>query len=90
MIGPGLGTDAHARGLVREVLAAGVPTVLDADALNVMAQTPAELAAAAGALVLTPPRRAARDCSARPRSRSRQIGSPQPAPSRPSRERSSC
>ncbi|MEJ7601338.1 MAG: NAD(P)H-hydrate dehydratase [Kofleriaceae bacterium] len=54
VIGPGLGQDAHALGLVREVLAAGLPAVLDADALNVMVATPGELAAATGALVLTP------------------------------------
>ncbi len=37
VIGPGLGTSEHARGLLDAVLAAGVPAVLDADALNLLA-----------------------------------------------------
>ena len=54
VIGPGLGTSAVARERVREVLAAGVPAVLDADALNVLAAEPAAIAGAAGPVVLTP------------------------------------
>jgi NAD(P)H-hydrate epimerase len=54
VIGPGLGTGADARGWLDEVLAAGLPAVLDADALNLSAAAPARLASAAGPLVLTP------------------------------------
>lgn len=45
--GPGLGTGAAARDLVACSLAAPVPVVLDADALNLVAADPALLAAAA-------------------------------------------
>lgn len=54
VIGPGLGTAASAVARVREVLASGVPAVLDADALNVLAGEPAAIAAAAGPVVITP------------------------------------
>ncbi len=54
VIGCGLGQDADARGWLREVLAAGVPAVLDADALNMIAVDPAVLATAAGPIVITP------------------------------------
>ena len=54
VIGCGLGQDAAARGWLREVLAAGVPAVLDADALNMIADDPAVLAAAVGPIVITP------------------------------------
>lgn len=54
VIGPGLGQSASAIALVHEVLAAGVPAVLDADALNVLASEPAAIAGAAGPIVLTP------------------------------------
>lgn len=40
-IGPGLGTDAWARELLDEVLRRDLPVVLDADALNLLAQNPA-------------------------------------------------
>jgi NAD(P)H-hydrate epimerase len=53
-IGPGLGSGAAARQRVDEVLAAGVPAVLDADALNVLAGDAAAIASAAGPIVLTP------------------------------------
>ncbi|MGH8167074.1 MAG: NAD(P)H-hydrate dehydratase, partial [Woeseiaceae bacterium] len=39
-IGPGLGTDDWARELLDAVLASGLPAVVDADALNLLAQTP--------------------------------------------------
>jgi len=54
VIGPGLGTGTVARGWLDEVLAAGVPAVLDADALNMIAADPGVLAGAAGPIVLTP------------------------------------
>lgn len=41
VIGPGLGNTPSARARVAEVLASGVPAVLDADALNVLAADPA-------------------------------------------------
>lgn len=54
VIGCGLGQDDAARGWLREVLAAGVPAVLDADALNMIADDPEALAKAAGPIVITP------------------------------------
>jgi hydroxyethylthiazole kinase-like uncharacterized protein yjeF len=54
VIGPGLGTTPAAAARVAEVLAAGVPAVLDADALNLLASDPARIAAAAGPIVITP------------------------------------
>jgi hydroxyethylthiazole kinase-like uncharacterized protein yjeF len=50
VIGPGLGRDDRARGWVQEVLAAGVPAVVDADALFVAG----DLAKASGPIVITP------------------------------------
>jgi NAD(P)H-hydrate epimerase len=52
--GPGLGRDDRARALVAAVLAAGVPAVLDADALHAIAPHPDRVAGAAGPVVLTP------------------------------------
>lgn len=56
--GPGLGTDAAARAALEQVLdlTAGKPALLDADALNLFAQDPGRLGAAAGTrpLVITP------------------------------------
>ncbi len=49
-IGPGLGQDAWARGLWQQVLGSGLPLVVDADALNLLAQSPQPLHDA----VLTP------------------------------------
>ena len=40
-IGPGLGTGDHVRDLVEAALGAALPTVVDADALNVLAEDPA-------------------------------------------------
>ncbi|MBL9018320.1 MAG: NAD(P)H-hydrate dehydratase [Myxococcales bacterium] len=54
VIGCGLGQGARARAWVGEVLAAGVPAVLDADALNLLAEDPTRLAGAAGPIVITP------------------------------------
>ena len=41
-IGPGLGRDAWARALLAAVLAAPLPLVLDADALNLLAESPSK------------------------------------------------
>jgi NAD(P)H-hydrate epimerase len=54
VIGPGLGHTPSAAARVAEVLAADVPAVLDADALNVLAADPAAIAGAAGPIVITP------------------------------------
>jgi hydroxyethylthiazole kinase-like uncharacterized protein yjeF len=54
VIGCGLGTSDAAAAHVAEVLAAGVPAVLDADALNILAASPAAIAGAAGPIVITP------------------------------------
>jgi len=53
-VGPGLGTSEASRALLASALAAGLPTVLDADALNLLAGRPETLAARRGATVLTP------------------------------------
>jgi hydroxyethylthiazole kinase-like uncharacterized protein yjeF len=52
LVGPGLGRDEEARARLREVLAAGRPTVIDADALHLV--DPAALESFAAPLVLTP------------------------------------
>lgn len=54
VVGPGLGTDADAEEMLEHVLAAGCPTLIDADGLNLLAKNPALLKAAKGPLVLTP------------------------------------
>jgi ADP-dependent NAD(P)H-hydrate dehydratase / NAD(P)H-hydrate epimerase len=54
VIGPGLGQTQSAAARVREVLAAGVPAVLDADALNVLAADASAVATATGPIVITP------------------------------------
>jgi NAD(P)H-hydrate epimerase len=53
-IGPGLGRTAETRALVNACLAAGVPAVLDADALNALADNAADLRSRRAATVLTP------------------------------------
>jgi NAD(P)H-hydrate epimerase len=54
-VGPGLGTGAGARGVVALLVRdCTVPLVLDADALNCIAERPASLQARAGPTVLTP------------------------------------
>jgi ADP-dependent NAD(P)H-hydrate dehydratase / NAD(P)H-hydrate epimerase len=57
VIGPGLGTRDPARGQLAEVLASGVPAVLDADALNTLAASASVArlgATSAGPVVITP------------------------------------
>jgi NAD(P)H-hydrate epimerase len=54
VIGPGIGASPASGARVREVLASGLPSVLDADALNMLATDPASIAGAAGPIVLTP------------------------------------
>ena len=61
VIGPGLNQGAFAAARVAQVLAAGVPAVIDADALNGLASRPDAIAAAAGPVIITPhPAEAAR------------------------------
>ena len=54
VIGPGLGQSEPAAGWVGEVLASGVPAVLDADALNLVAGIVEAIKQASGPVVLTP------------------------------------
>jgi NAD(P)H-hydrate epimerase len=54
VIGPGLGQSEPAAGWVGEVLASGIPAVLDADALNLVAGIVETVKHAAGPIVLTP------------------------------------
>jgi NAD(P)H-hydrate epimerase len=54
VIGPGIGATEAAAARVHEVLASGIPAVLDADALNVLAADRASIARAAGPVVVTP------------------------------------
>lgn len=56
LCGPGLGEVERTRAVVRHLLAAGsgIPRVLDADALNVLAGEPEALLASAGPIVVTP------------------------------------
>src|SRR5690606_31539852 len=52
LVGPGLGRDDDARAKLAAVLAANLPTVIDADALHLLA--PADLEGFAAPLLLTP------------------------------------
>lgn len=54
VVGSGLGTDADAAALVRSVLSADVPVLLDADAVTVVAEHPDWLTARSAPTVLTP------------------------------------
>jgi len=54
VIGPGLGRSERAAAWVGEILAAGVPAVIDADALNLIAGVTGALAKANGPVVITP------------------------------------
>ncbi len=54
VIGCGLGQGDEARGWLTEVLACGLGAVLDADALNLIADDPRVLVRAAGPIVITP------------------------------------
>ena len=53
-VGPGLGTSSAARALLDAALATGLPAVLDADALNLVADEPGRLRGRAAPTVLTP------------------------------------
>lgn len=54
-VGPGLGRSADLNALVGWIIGnVSVPTILDADALNAVAETPAELIRAKAPIVLTP------------------------------------
>jgi NAD(P)H-hydrate epimerase len=63
-IGPGLGQSPWARGMLEAVLAAGKPLVIDADALNLMAE--GEMAFPVGSIITPHPGEAARllNCAA--------------------------
>ncbi|MFT3699716.1 MAG: NAD(P)H-hydrate dehydratase [Kofleriaceae bacterium] len=54
VIGPGLGKSDRAAHWVGDVLAAGIPAVLDADALNLVAGVTEALAKTSGPIVITP------------------------------------
>jgi NAD(P)H-hydrate epimerase len=54
VIGPGIGATPASAVRTREVLASGIPAVLDADALNSLAGDPSAFAAASGPVVITP------------------------------------
>jgi hydroxyethylthiazole kinase-like uncharacterized protein yjeF len=54
VVGPGLGTSSESEKMLRHVLAAGVPTLIDADGLNLLAKNPDLLKEAKGPVVLTP------------------------------------
>jgi hydroxyethylthiazole kinase-like uncharacterized protein yjeF len=53
-LGPGLGTDERARGLIAAALVSGRPAVLDADALTLLAEDPALWKGLHGSVLLTP------------------------------------
>ncbi|MCW2495462.1 NAD(P)H-hydrate dehydratase [Jatrophihabitans sp.] len=53
VVGPGMGTDDYARGLLADVLSSDVPVIVDADAITMLADSPALLQRGA-ATVLTP------------------------------------
>lgn len=53
--GPGLGTGAHAKDIIRRVLqSAAVPVILDADGLNLVADNPQWLKEAKNTVIVTP------------------------------------
>ncbi len=54
VIGPGLGAGPAAAARVAEVLAGGIPAVLDADALNLLAEEAATIALAGAPIIVTP------------------------------------
>jgi len=54
VVGPGMGTDAAARSVLAEVLAADLPVVLDADALTMAAADPALVRNRTAPTLLTP------------------------------------
>jgi NAD(P)H-hydrate epimerase len=54
VVGPGLGTSAESEKMLRHVLGADAPALVDADGLNLLAKNLALLKEAKGAVVLTP------------------------------------
>jgi ADP-dependent NAD(P)H-hydrate dehydratase / NAD(P)H-hydrate epimerase len=54
VIGPGMGTDDAARSVLAEVLATDLPVVVDADALTLLADTPALVRERSAPTLLTP------------------------------------
>jgi hydroxyethylthiazole kinase-like uncharacterized protein yjeF len=54
VVGPGLGTDDNAKRLVRALLAADVPVLLDADAITIVATEPDALRSRTAPSLLTP------------------------------------
>jgi hydroxyethylthiazole kinase-like uncharacterized protein yjeF len=54
VVGPGIGTDAAAERLVAQVLSAGVPVVVDADALTIVGRDPSLVSKRTAPTVLTP------------------------------------
>jgi hydroxyethylthiazole kinase-like uncharacterized protein yjeF len=54
VVGPGIGTDGAAAGLLRDVLAQDVPVLVDADGLTLLAKEPELLRGRAAPTVLTP------------------------------------
>jgi hydroxyethylthiazole kinase-like uncharacterized protein yjeF len=54
VVGPGLGTDDTAMGLLSDVLRTGVPVIVDADAITLVARSPGLVRGRAAPTVLTP------------------------------------
>lgn len=54
VVGPGIGTDGAAAGLLRDVLAQDVPVLVDADGLTLLAEDPGLVAGRTAPTVLTP------------------------------------
>lgn len=54
VIGPGLGASAASRKMLCAVLAAGCPVLIDADGLNILAESPDLFNGAKGPIVITP------------------------------------
>lgn len=54
VVGPGMGTDRGARGVLAEILATDLPVIVDADGLTMLAQEPGLVRGRDGATVLTP------------------------------------
>lgn len=54
VVGPGMGTDEEAARVLRAVLSAGVPVLVDADGLTLLSRSPESLSGRAAETVLTP------------------------------------
>jgi hydroxyethylthiazole kinase-like uncharacterized protein yjeF len=54
VVGPGIGTDDAARGVLADVLSTDVPVIVDADAITLLGQSPELLRDRSAATVLTP------------------------------------